>query len=113
MEKSAKLRGTYHVLDFTGVGVHATGRLSGLNISPDHGHHVALVVHEAGIKVGRLVRVGALDVSASSREGVLQEVEHGEKLSGGPFSNQLPVITGIAPMAYMSMWSPNQPAITE
>jgi hypothetical protein len=70
-----------HGLDFAGVGVHAAGRLAGLDVAPDHGRHVALVVHEAGVEVGGFVRVGRYDVCGAAREGVLEEVEHCEELA--------------------------------
>ena len=71
-----------HSLDFAGVRIHAARRLARLDVAPDHGRHVALVVHEAGVEVGRFVRVGRHDVRAATREGVLEEVEHGEELAG-------------------------------
>ena len=90
----------YHVLDFTSVGVHAAGSLSGLDVSPDHRDHVSLIVHllmlvpfgslrsertyETTIKVGSVIRIGTLDVSEATREGILEEVEHGEELSRRP-----------------------------
>lgn len=49
-------------LDLTGIGVHAAGRLSRFDVTPHHGSHVALVVHEARVKVGCRVGVGRLDV---------------------------------------------------
>lgn len=75
---------TYHVLDFTGVGIHASGSLTRLDVAPDHGCHITLIVHETSIKVGSLIGVGRLDVGESTREGVLEEVEHGEELARGP-----------------------------
>lgn len=71
-----------HVLHLAGIGIHPPRRLAGLDVAPHHGGHVALVVHEAGVEVGCLVRVGRLDVRAAAREGVLEEVEHGEELAG-------------------------------
>lgn len=73
-----------HGLHLACVGVHASRRLAGLDVAPDHGHHVALVVHEAGVEVGHRVRVGRGDVRPAAREGVLEKVEHGEEVSGGP-----------------------------
>jgi hypothetical protein len=67
---------------FASVGFHATGCLARLNVSPDHRGHVALVVHESSIKVWCVVRIRRGDVSRTAREGVLQEVKHGEELSG-------------------------------
>lgn len=86
-----------------GVRAHAARRLARLDVAPDHGGHVALVVHEAGVEVGGLVGVGRLDVRRASGEGVFlyarciragsrrekkqgstyQEVEHGEELARG------------------------------
>jgi len=40
--------------------------------------------YETTIKVGSVIRIGTLDVSETTREGVLEEMEHGEKLSRGP-----------------------------
>jgi hypothetical protein len=51
-----------HGLDFTGVGVHATRCFARFDVAPDHGCHVALVVHEAGVEVGGFVGVGGEDV---------------------------------------------------
>ena len=45
-----------------------------------HGCHVSLVVHEASIEVGGIVTRRAGDESASTAEGILEEVEHGEEL---------------------------------
>lgn len=72
-----------HSGDLTGVGLHAAGSLARLDVTPDHGSHVALVVHEASVEVRSLVRVGGGDVGVSTGEGVFQEVEHGEELSRG------------------------------
>lgn len=72
-----------HVSHLSGVGVHTAGRLARLDVTPDHGDHVSLVVHEAGVKIGRVVGVGRLDVGGSTREGILEEMEHGEEVSGG------------------------------
>lgn len=86
-------------LELAGVGVHAAGCLAGLDVSPDHGGHVTLVVpgkvlgggkggderehlHEASVKVWCLVWVGADNVGRATREWVLEEVEHGEELAG-------------------------------
>jgi hypothetical protein len=44
-------------LDFAGVGFHAARGFARLDIAPDHGCHIALVVHEAGIEVRSFVRV--------------------------------------------------------
>lgn len=74
---------TYHSLDLTSIRVHAASCLTRLDVSPDHGHHIPLVIHETRVKVRRLVRVGALDVRGATRERVLEEVEHGEELAGG------------------------------
>ena len=79
-----------------------------------HWCHVTLVVHETGIEVGSVVGGRAGDEGLTTREGILQEVEHGEELVKGqqkssPSGNQ-PKHTlpgGII------MWSPNQPAMTE
>jgi hypothetical protein len=46
-----------HGLDFAGVGFHAARGFARLDIAPDHGCHIALVVHEAGIEVRSFVRV--------------------------------------------------------
>ncbi|KAH0356808.1 alcohol oxidase p68, partial [Aureobasidium melanogenum] len=68
---------------FAGISVHASSGLAGLDVTPDHGCHVAFVVHEASVKVGGVVGGGRGYVGEASAEGVLEEVEHGEKLSGG------------------------------
>jgi hypothetical protein len=46
-----------HSLHFSSVCVHSAGSLAGLDVTPDHRSHVSLVVHKAGIEVGRFVRV--------------------------------------------------------
>lgn len=46
-----------HRRDFSGVCLHPSGSLAGFYVSPDHGCHVALVVHEPGVKVGNRIRV--------------------------------------------------------
>lgn len=71
----------YHVLDLSSIGVHAPGRLPRLDVTPHHGRHITLVVHEARVEVGRLVWVGTLDVGAAAGERVLEEVKHGEELA--------------------------------
>lgn len=73
-----------HIGDLSGVRVHAASGLARLDVTPDHGNHVALIVHEAGVEVGGVVRVGRGDVGGSTREGILEEVEHGEELARGP-----------------------------
>jgi hypothetical protein len=63
------------------IGIHAARRLARLDVAPHHGRHVALVVHEARVEVGHLVRVGRLDVREAAAEGVLEEVEHCEEVA--------------------------------
>ena len=72
-----------HPGDFAGVGLHAAGCLTRLDVTPNHGCHVTLVVHETGIEVGGVVGVGRRDVCESSGEWVFQEVEHCEELASG------------------------------
>lgn len=57
-----------HASDFTGVGIHATGGLARLDIAPNHGCHVFLVVHEAGVEVRCFVWVWRHDVGEASGE---------------------------------------------
>lgn len=71
-----------HRLNFAGIGIHTAGSLARLDVAPDHGCHIPLVVHEAGVEVGRFVGVGRRDVRPTTREGIFQEVEHGEELPG-------------------------------
>lgn len=80
--RAVKIKKRMHVLDFPGVRVHATGCLAGLDVAPDHRHHVSLVVHEACVKVGHGIRIGGGDVGESPGEGVLEEVKHGEEVPG-------------------------------
>jgi hypothetical protein len=40
--------------------------------------------YETTVKVGSVIRIGTLDVSEATREGILEEVEHGEELSRRP-----------------------------
>jgi hypothetical protein len=66
-----------HGLDFAGVGIHTSSRLTGLDVTPDHRRcdrkvsrrsgtmlgsdvrtHISFIVHETCVEVGRLVRVG-------------------------------------------------------
>jgi hypothetical protein len=44
------------------------------------------VTYETSIKVRSVIRISTLDVSETTREGILEEVEHGEELSRGPVS---------------------------
>lgn len=73
-----------HRLHLARVRVHAARRLPRLDVAPNHGRHVPLVVHEARVEVGRLVRIRRLDVYEAARERILQEMEHGEEISGRP-----------------------------
>jgi len=43
--------------DLASVRVHATSGLTGLDVAPDHRSHIALVIHEASIKVRSLIWV--------------------------------------------------------
>jgi hypothetical protein len=119
-----------HGCDLTGVRIHASCRLTRLDVAPDclelvrlthqyrvpaltHGCHVSLVVHEASIEVGRIVSRWAGDESASTAEWILKEVEHGEELD--LVNNNLiheRQIRLTLPGGII-MWSPNQPAMTE
>jgi hypothetical protein len=58
--------------------------LTRFDVSPNHWCHVTLVVHEASVEVWSFIWVGRYDVSLATREGILQEMEHGEELSGRP-----------------------------
>lgn len=69
------------ISDLSSIRIHTTSRLSGLDIAPDHGCHITLVVHEAGIEVWSFIGVGRDNVCAAAREGVFQEVEHAEKFA--------------------------------
>jgi hypothetical protein len=62
-----------HGLHFTGVGVHATCCFAGLDIAPNHRCHITFVVHEAGVEVGRFIRVRTDDMRRATGERVLQE----------------------------------------
>jgi hypothetical protein len=73
-----------HGLHLPRVSVHPTGRLTGLDVAPDHGGHVTFVIHETGVEVRRGVWIGRLDVSEPTGERVLQEVEHGEEVPRRP-----------------------------
>jgi hypothetical protein len=70
-----------HGLDFAGIGVHTAGCFTGLDVAPDHGCHIALVVHEAGVEVGGFVWVGRYDVRGAAGEGILEEMKHCEELA--------------------------------
>ena len=69
------------VCDFSGIRIHATSGLARLDVAPDHGCHVALVVHETGVEVGSLIRIRRDDVGAAAREGIFQEMEHAEEFA--------------------------------
>lgn len=71
-----------HACDFPCIRVHATGGFARLDVRPNHGTHVALIVHEASIEVGSVVRVRGYDVGAAPRERIFQEVEHAEEFAG-------------------------------
>ena len=87
-----------HPRHFTSIGAHAASRLTGLDVSPDHWCHVALVVHEAGVEVRSLVWVWRVDKRLTTGEGIFlqgsasrmrcikvswayQEMEHGEEVA--------------------------------
>lgn len=59
-----------HASHLSSIRIHTAGRLSGLDVPPNHGGHVALVVHETGIEVRVLIRVWGLDMGKSTREGI-------------------------------------------
>jgi len=119
-----------HSCDLTSVRVHAPCGLTGLDVSPDctksamltdccrgwpltHGSHVSLVIHEASIEVRCVVARWAGDESASTAKRILEEVEHGEELH---LVNTIPINRAQIRLTLpggMSMWSPNQPAMTE
>lgn len=88
---------------FTGIRIHASSSLTGFDVAPDHGSHVSTVVHETSIEVRGLVGVGADDVGETTREWILQEVEHGEELASSgnsgvvtePTGNDSPVHDGL------------------
>lgn len=71
-----------HGLHFSCVGVHAAGRFAGFDVTPYHWCHVAFVVHETRVEVWSVVGVWRGDVGGTTREGIFQEMEHGEELSG-------------------------------
>jgi hypothetical protein len=70
-----------HRLHLTSVSIHAARRLARLDVAPYHGCHVALVVHEASIEVWSIIGVGRGDVSRTTREWILQEMEHSEEVA--------------------------------
>ena len=51
-----------HSLDLSCVCIHTTGGLTGLDVAPNHGSHIPLVVHETSIKVWSIVGIGRDDV---------------------------------------------------
>lgn len=63
-----------HRSDLTGVRSHAASRLTGLDVTPDHRSHVALVAHKARVEVWVLVWVGRLDMDPSTREWVFLQI---------------------------------------
>lgn len=63
-----------HACHFACVGAHAPGGLARFDVSPNHGCHVALVVHKAGVEVGAFVGVGGLDVCGAAGEGVFLSI---------------------------------------
>jgi hypothetical protein len=65
----ANERLTYHVLDFTGICVHATSSFTRLDVSPDHRDHVSLIVHL--VWLGHYIKIGSeidLQNQCQSRE---------------------------------------------
>lgn len=72
---------TYHGLDFTGIRIHAASRLTRLDVTPDHGDHVTLIIHKSSVEIRSRVRVRARDKGGPTRERILKEVEHGEEVS--------------------------------
>jgi hypothetical protein len=73
----AKVR--MHGCDLASICVHTSCRLAGLDVTPHHRSHVALVVHKASVEVRGIIRVGRVDMSETTGKGILQEVEHGEE----------------------------------
>ena len=69
-----------HVGHLAGIGIHTAGCLAGFDVAPDHGRHVALVVHETGVEVGGFIGVSGGDVCGAAGEGVFEEVEHREEV---------------------------------
>lgn len=69
------------ISDLSSIRIHTTSRLSGLDVAPDHGCHITLVIHEASVEVWSLIRVRRDDVRTAAREGVFQEVEHAEEFA--------------------------------
>lgn len=59
-----------HASHLTSIRTHPTCRLARLNVAPNHGSHITLVIHEPSIKVRIVVRVCRLDVGESSREWI-------------------------------------------
>lgn len=70
-----------HARDFASKSVHSTSRLTRLNVAPYHRCHITLVIHKPGIEVWSVIRVCRDDVGFTTREGVLEEVEHAEELA--------------------------------
>lgn len=81
-----------HGLNLTGVGVHTACRLSRLDVTPDHRCHVTFIVHEARVEIRGRIGVSRFNVRESSRERVLQEVEHSKEVSRRPI--RLASVTG-------------------
>lgn len=59
-----------HICHLASIRRHSSSGFSGLDVSPDHRCHVALVVHEACVKVWILIGVGRLYVSKTTREWI-------------------------------------------
>ena len=70
-----------HASHLTRVRLHTTCRFSRLDVAPDHGGHVTLVIHEASIKVRSIIWIRGRDVREATGEWVLQEVEHSEEIA--------------------------------
>ena len=69
------------VRNFSSKCIHAESSLPRLDISPDLGCHIALIVHEASIEIRSLIRIWPDDVRAAAREWVFQEMGHREEFA--------------------------------
>lgn len=105
-----------HGGDFTSVCLHAPSGLTGLDVAPDHRRHIAWVVHETSIEVGSLIWIRRGDMDPTAREWVFllfhhQPQEHMKWKTVEKLTKKWNMVKNLP--GGMSMWSPNQPEMTE
>ena len=60
-----------HVGEFAKIGILTTGCFSQLNVAPNHGCHVSVVIHEASVEAGNVGGVSRGKMGRPTGEWVL------------------------------------------